>query len=137
MLDSATKQVLNELRNEDKKNREKLVANLMLELDELPTDPRPTIISEEEVRPELLNLLYKEPQNLCLNFVQTKKFLLAQEGFEVTKVSLRQRILKPGEMVNVYTDHKVYKAVVISTSQYEGKCNSESGLTNVTIKKVD
>jgi len=137
MLDSATKQVLEELKDNAKKTRETLVANFILELDEFPIEARPTFVPEEEARPELLSLLYKEPQNLCLNFAQTKKFLLAKEGFEVPKVSLRQRILRAGEIVNVYTDDAIYKAAVVCTSPYEGKCNSESGLTNVTIKKVD
>ncbi len=137
MLDSATRQVLSELKNNDQITREALVNRFILELDDNQPQQDIVYISEEEARPELLNLLFKEPQNLCLTFGQTKKFLLAKEGFEVPKVSLRQRILKVGEIVNVYTDDAIYKAAVVCTSRYEGKCNSESGLTNVTIKKVD
>ena len=137
MLDSATRQVLTELKDNAQKTSEALINDFILELDDNQTQQDAVRFSEEEARPQLLNLLYQQPQNLCLNFAQTKKFLLAKEGFEVPKNSLRQRILKVGEIVNVYTDNAIYKAVVVCTSRYEGKCNSESGLTNVTIKKVD
>lgn len=140
-LDGPTREILSELK-QTAQEQFKALARASAKTEEQELEDT-TTLNEDEIRPVIFQQELRQPQYLYLSKSQTEDYFAATTTLMLAKVQLRERILKPGEiiflLVELFKDDRYvelqYPAEVISADLCPNT-KPKHGITNLIVKKL-